>query len=76
MLTPRSIPGEFVSPRILRHAPSGYILVTMRAPDGWDSARFLELFLNFGSFPFSSLVLPTKPLTLAVGRIIEGWNLV
>src|SRR6266542_5675580 len=33
MLTPRSIPGEFVSPRILRHAPSCYILVTMRAAD-------------------------------------------
>jgi hypothetical protein len=31
MLTPPSIPGEFVSPRILRHAPSGYILVTRRA---------------------------------------------
>src|SRR6185503_21037374 len=31
MLTPRSIPGEFVSPRILRHAPSCYILVTQRA---------------------------------------------
>jgi len=34
MLTPRSIPGEFVLPRILRHAPSCYILVTKRAPDG------------------------------------------
>ena len=31
MLTPRSIPGEFVSPRILRHAPSCYILVTQRS---------------------------------------------
>src|SRR5688572_7923359 len=31
MLTPRSIPGELVSPRILRHAPSCYILVTRRA---------------------------------------------
>jgi hypothetical protein len=31
MLTPRSIPGEVVSPRILRHAPSCFILVTMRA---------------------------------------------
>jgi hypothetical protein len=31
MLTPRSIPGELVSPRILHHAPSCYILVTMRA---------------------------------------------
>src|SRR5215208_732833 len=33
MLTPRSIPGEVVSPRILRHAPSCYILVTQRALD-------------------------------------------
>jgi hypothetical protein len=31
MLTPRSIPGEIVSLRILRHAPSCYILVTKRA---------------------------------------------
>ncbi len=31
---------------------------TQRAPDGWDSARFLELFLSYGSFPFRELVLP------------------
>jgi hypothetical protein len=42
MLTPRSIPGEAVSPRILRHAPSCYILVTQRAPDWWDAPRFQE----------------------------------
>src|SRR6266542_996989 len=46
MLTPRSIPGEVVSPRILRHAPSCYILVTMRAPDRWDSPPFLSIFLT------------------------------
>jgi hypothetical protein len=31
-----------------------------KEPDGWDSARFLDIFLNFGSFPFSSLVLPSR----------------
>src|SRR6266498_300425 len=36
MLTPRSIPGEFVSPRILRHAPSCYILVTQHAQMKWE----------------------------------------
>src|SRR5512144_2125536 len=36
MLTPRSIPGEFVSPRILRHAPSCDILVTQRAQMKWE----------------------------------------
>jgi hypothetical protein len=36
MLTPRSIPGEVVSPRILRHAPSCDILVTMRAQMKWE----------------------------------------
>jgi hypothetical protein len=30
------------------------------APDGWDSARFLELVLNFGSFPFRELFLPSR----------------
>ena len=33
---------------------------TQRAPDGWDSARFLELFLSLGSFPFPSLSLPSR----------------
>ena len=28
--------------------------------DGWDSPRFLELFLNYGSFAFSNLVLPGR----------------
>src|SRR5512132_355413 len=60
MLTPRSIPGEVISPRILRHAPSCDILVTMRAPDGWDSARFLGLVLNYSSFPFPSFILPSR----------------
>jgi hypothetical protein len=34
--------------------------LTKRAPDGWDWARFLELFLSFGSFPFPSFVLPSR----------------
>jgi hypothetical protein len=32
----------------------------MRAAGGWDLARFMELFLNFGSFPFHSLFLPNR----------------
>jgi hypothetical protein len=42
----------------VRHAPSCYILVTQRAPDGWDSPRFLELILNLGSFPFPNFFSP------------------
>jgi hypothetical protein len=37
---------------------TGSVRPTKRAPDGWDSARFLELFLNDCSFPFRELVLP------------------
>src|SRR5204862_263832 len=59
MLTPRSIPGEFVSPRILRHAPSYYILVTKRAPDGWDSARGAKRHLRFA--PIFSTQCPIPP---------------
>jgi hypothetical protein len=33
---------------------------TKRAPDGWDCARFLEVVLSFGRFPFPSLVLPSR----------------
>jgi len=33
-------PGEIVSPRILRHAPSCYILVTQRAADWAVRAAF------------------------------------
>jgi hypothetical protein len=33
---PGSIPGELVTPRILRHAPSDYILVTKRAQMMWE----------------------------------------
>ena len=40
---------------------------TQRAPDGWDSARFLEIILSFSSFPFPSFVLPQPPVTRAVG---------
>jgi hypothetical protein len=61
MLTPRSIPGEFVSPRILRHAPSCYILVTMRAADGGYAPRFLSIFLalGFSRFDGESTLPPT-----------------
>jgi hypothetical protein len=70
MLTPRSIPGEIVTPRIRRHAPSCYILVTKRAsqqtplgrsqPDGRFACAFLGLVLNFGGFLFPVLVLPSR----------------
>ena len=42
---PGSIPGEVVSPSILRHAPSCDILVTMRASDMGYAPRFLGIFL-------------------------------
>lgn len=32
----------------------------MRVPDGWESARFLELVLSYGSFPFCEFVLPSR----------------
>ena len=41
--------------------------LTMRAPDGWDSARFLGFCLSLGTFPSLSLVLNQPPVTLAVG---------
>ena len=53
MLTPQSILGEVVSPRILRHtipqrsgvdAPSCYILVTMRAACTRQVGRFAARF--------------------------------
>jgi hypothetical protein len=31
-----------------------------RAPDGWDSARFLEMVLSYGKFPFRELALPSR----------------
>jgi hypothetical protein len=52
MLTPRSIPGELVTPRILRHiipersgvdAPSCYILVTKRAQMMWEVKGVKEI---------------------------------
>jgi hypothetical protein len=33
---------------------------TKRALDGLDSARFLDFFLSFGSFLFSSFSLPSR----------------
>ena len=42
--------------------------LTQRAPDGWDSPRFLEIVLSFGSFPFPSLSLPQPPVTQAVSQ--------
>jgi hypothetical protein len=51
MLTPRSIPGEFVSPRILRHAPSCYILVTIRAA----TVLFVKAIVGFYSIGIDSV---------------------
>ncbi|HND49613.1 MAG TPA: hypothetical protein PLL95_13700, partial [Anaerolineales bacterium] len=59
MLTPRSIPGEIVSLRILRHAPSCYILVTKRAPDAGDSAPFSSSFLRLSLFWLDGFAVPT-----------------
>jgi hypothetical protein len=36
------------------NVPPYEILVTQRAADYWDSARFLDLVLNFGSFSVSN----------------------
>ena len=44
----------------------------MRAPDGWDSARFLGIVLNFGGFPFSGPVSPQPPVTQAVGQLLAN----
>lgn len=34
--------------------------LTMRAPDGWDSARFSGLILSYESCPFWSPLLPSR----------------
>jgi hypothetical protein len=75
MLTPRSIPGEVVSPRILRHAPSCYIPVTMRAADLVGVGAFSGVFRGLKSHP--KRVTPTvRRLSLALrqqsGMLI--WN--
>jgi hypothetical protein len=36
--------------------------------------RFLRVVLSYGSFPFSSLVLPQPPVTQAVGRLDKTQN--
>jgi len=72
MLTPRSIPGEVVSPRILRHAPSCDILVTMRAPDKWDSARFQAVCVAWSFFRSRAESHPAHlRLTQTVGRSVR-----
>ena len=32
----------------------------MLTPDWWESARFLEIVMSYGSFPFRELVLPSR----------------
>jgi hypothetical protein len=56
MLTPRSIPGAVVSPRILRHAPSCYILVTRRAADAGDSGAFSSTFLRLSALEYEEVL--------------------
>jgi hypothetical protein len=34
--------------------------LTQRAADGWDSARFLGFFLNFGISPFPNFFPPSR----------------
>jgi hypothetical protein len=40
--------------------PENKACPTKRAPDGWDSPRFLEIVSSFGSFPFHELVLSRR----------------
>ncbi len=61
-------PGEIVSPRILRHAPSCYILVTQRAPDWRVRGAFFEDCFELGQLSVSELFSPQPPVTPAVGR--------
>src|SRR6266498_5757885 len=42
------------------------------ALDDGDSARFLEIVLNYGNLPFPSLFLPQPPLTRAVSQPLAG----
>jgi hypothetical protein len=50
----------------------------MRAPDGWDLPRFLEIILNFGNFPFQNLFSPAASnasrWALVIFNSMEGNN--
>jgi len=46
-------------------------LLTKRAPDGWDSARFLGFFLSFSRFRFRAFS-PKPPVTQAVRRLMSS----
>jgi hypothetical protein len=66
MLTPRSIPGVVVSPRILRHAPSCYFLVTMRAADWRVRAASFDYFSGLGGIPVSTASPPS--------HLVDDWR--
>lgn len=47
--------------------------LTKRAPDGWDSARFLSIFLALSFFRFDGESCPSHlPLSLTVIRHVNG----
>ena len=56
----RSLNTESISKNVPDRNPLTSDCTFMLTPDGWDSPRFLELSLNFGTFPFLSLVLPSR----------------
>jgi hypothetical protein len=48
------------------------------APDGWDSARFLKLFLSYESFPFPNtwaksirIKWPQREERITIGEVLE-----
>ena len=68
MLAPRMHPGEFVASRILRHAPSLFILESKSAVDWRDSARPTNIFPIFEFSLLQTLSTPTStPVARAVG---------
>src|SRR5215213_3934399 len=69
MLTPRSIPGEVVSPRILPPRPTCYILVTPRAPNGWDCCSAA---CAFSGSLFGLELVPSKRRYLVPGERRDG----
>jgi len=46
-------------------------LLTKRAPDGWDSARF-QACSELWQFPVSELFSPPPPVTQAVRRLMSS----
>ncbi len=74
MLTPRRHPGEIVSPRILRHAPACYILVTMGCSRRVGLAAFFRHFSGLRFILVSSRV-SSRPLAANANRSAETINI-